>query len=128
MGLAASQRASLICVIENNQWAYSTPVSRQVPARNLADRARAYGVQSFIVDGNDVLAVYQTTKNAVELCRAGKGPIIIEAKTHRMQGHAQHDPAEYVPQEMVEYWKARDPIARYEEYLTANKLWNEKVG
>ncbi len=127
MGLAASQRASLICVIENNQWAYSTPVSRQVPARDLADRAKAYGVQSFIVDGNEVLAVYQTTKNAVELCRAGKGPVIIEAKTHRMRGHAQHDPAEYVPKEMVDYWKARDPIARFEEYLTANKLWNEKV-
>jgi len=127
MGMAASQRASLICVIENNQWAYSTPVSRQVPARDLADRAKAYGVASFIVDGNDVLAVYQTTKNAVEMCRAGKGPIIIEAKTHRMRGHAQHDPAEYVPKEMVEYWKARDPIARFEDYLTANKLWSEKV-
>jgi TPP-dependent pyruvate/acetoin dehydrogenase alpha subunit len=127
MGLAASQRASLICIIENNQWAYSTPVSRQVPARDLADRAKAYGVASSIVDGNDVLAVYQTTKEAVERCRAGKGPVIIEAKTHRMRGHAQHDPAEYVPKEMVEYWKARDPITRYENYLTANKLWNEKV-
>ncbi|MBI1750479.1 MAG: thiamine pyrophosphate-dependent dehydrogenase E1 component subunit alpha [Acidobacteria bacterium] len=127
MGLAASQRAPLICVIENNQWAYSTPVSRQVPARDLADRAKAYGVASSIVDGNDVVAVYQTTKEAVERCRAGQGPVIIEAKTHRMRGHAQHDPAEYVPKEMVEYWKARDPIARYENYLTANKLWNEKV-
>jgi len=114
MGLAASQRASLICVIENNQWAYSTPVSRQVPARNLADRAQAYGVASSIVDGNDVLAVFQTTKAAVELCRAGKGPVIIEAKTHRMLGHAQHDSADYVPKEMKEYWKARDPITRFE--------------
>ena len=127
MGLAASQRASLICVIENNQWAYSTPVSRQVPARDLADRAKAYGVASFIVDGNDVVAVYQTTKEAVERCRSGQGPVIIEAKTHRMRGHAQHDPAEYVPKEMVEYWKARDPITRYEKFLTGNKLWNEKV-
>ena len=127
MGLAASQRASLVCVIENNQWAYSTPVSRQVPARDLADRAKAYGVASSIVDGNDVMAVYQTTKEAVELCRAGQGPVIIEAKTHRMRGHAQHDSAEYVPKEMVEYWKARDPITRFEKYLTENKLWNEKV-
>ena len=127
MGLAASQRAALVCIIENNQWAYSTPVSRQVPARDLADRAKAYGVKSFIVDGNDVLAVYQTAKEAVELCRAGKGPIIIEAKTHRMLGHAQHDPAEYVPKEMKEYWKARDPIARFEKYLTENKLLNEKT-
>lgn len=127
MGLAASQRASLVCIIENNQWAYSTPVSRQVPVRDLADRAKAYGVASFIVDGNDVVAVYQTTKEAVELCRAGQGPVIIEAKTHRMMGHAQHDPAEYVPKEMKEYWKARDPILNYENYLTENKLWNGHV-
>jgi pyruvate dehydrogenase E1 component alpha subunit/2-oxoisovalerate dehydrogenase E1 component alpha subunit len=127
MGLAASQRASLVCVIENNQWAYSTPVSQQVPTRDLADRAKAYGVTSFIVDGNDVMAVYQTSKEAVERCRAGQGPVIIEAKTHRMRGHAQHDPAEYVPKEMVEYWKARDPITRFEKYLTEYKLWNEKV-
>jgi TPP-dependent pyruvate/acetoin dehydrogenase alpha subunit len=127
MGMAASLRAPLICVIENNQWAYSTPVNRQVPVRDLADRAKAYGAASFIVDGNDVLAVYQTTKEAVELCRAGRGPVILEAKTHRMRGHAQHDPAEYVPKEMMEYWKARDPIAHFESYLTANKLWNDKV-
>jgi pyruvate dehydrogenase E1 component alpha subunit/2-oxoisovalerate dehydrogenase E1 component alpha subunit len=125
MGLAASQRAPIIVVIENNQWAYSTPVARQVPLKDLADRAKAYGTPSFIVDGNDVLAVYDVTRDAVDLCRAGKGPVIIEAKTHRMKGHAQHDPAEYVPKEMFEYWKARDPIARFEKYLTENKLWNE---
>jgi TPP-dependent pyruvate/acetoin dehydrogenase alpha subunit len=126
MGLAASQRAALVVIIENNQWAYSTPVSRQVPARDLANRAMAYGVESFIVDGNDLIAVYQTTREAVELCRAGKGPIIIEAKTHRMLGHAQHDPAEYVPKEMKAYWKARDPIARYEKHLMENKILDEK--
>jgi TPP-dependent pyruvate/acetoin dehydrogenase alpha subunit len=127
MGMAAALRASLICVIENNQWAYSTPVSRQAPARDLAERAKGYGVANSIVDGNDVLAVYETTKAAVERCRAGQGPVLIEAKTHRMRGHAQHDPAEYVPKEMMEYWKARDPITRYENYLTTNKLWNDKV-
>jgi TPP-dependent pyruvate/acetoin dehydrogenase alpha subunit len=125
MNLAASQRAPLICVIENNQWAYSTPVKRQVPIANLADRAKAYGCPSFIVDGNDVLAVYQTTRAARELCLAGKGPVIIEAKTHRMKGHAQHDPAEYVPPEMARYWKERDPIARYERYLTEAGVWSE---
>ena len=125
MGLAASQRAPLVVVIENNQWAYSTPVRRQVPMENLADRAKAYGVPSLIVDGNDVIAVYATTKEAVEMARAGEGPVIIEAKTMRMKGHAQHDPAEYVPKEMFDYWRARDPIALYEKYLTENKLWNE---
>ena len=97
-------------ILENNQWAYSTPVKRQVPVKNLADRAKAYGIDSYIVDGNDVVAVYSTAKEAVERARAGEGPILIEAKSMRMRGHAQHDPAEYVPKEMFEYWKQRDPI------------------
>ena len=126
MNFAAVQKASFVCVIENNQWAYSTPVGRQVPLRDLADRARAYGIPGFIVDGNDVVAVYQTTKEAVERCRAGDGPVIIEAKTMRMRGHAQHDPAEYVPKEMFEYWKARDPLDQYEKFLTESKLWDTK--
>jgi TPP-dependent pyruvate/acetoin dehydrogenase alpha subunit len=125
LGLAASQRAPLIVVIENNQWAYSTPVRRQVPLENLADRARAYGIPSLIVDGNDVLAVYATTKEAVSVARAGDGPVIIEAKTMRMKGHAQHDPAEYVPREMFEYWRGRDPLARFEKYLSDGRFWNE---
>src|SRR5580700_8528302 len=111
LNLAASQKAPFVLIVENNQWAYSTPVARQVPIKNLADRAVAYGISSAIVDGNDVVAVYGAAKEAVEKCRAGRGPRLIEVKTHRMKGHAQHDPAEYVPKEMVEYWKARDPIA-----------------
>ncbi len=126
LNLAAVQRAPLVLVLENNQWAYSTPVSHQVPLKNLADRALAYGIQSRIVDGNDVLAVYQTTKEAVEECRAGRGPVLIEAKTMRMKGHAQHDPAEYVPKAMFDFWKARDPIPRFETYLTEHKLWDAK--
>ena len=126
MNFAAVQRAPLVCVVENNQWAYSTPVKRQVPIRNLAERAKAYGIASLIADGNDVIAVYEAAKEAVENCRAGRGPYLIEVKTHRMKGHAQHDPAEYVPKPMREYWEARDPLARYEKYLTDNKLWDEK--
>ncbi len=124
LNLAAQQRAPFVLIVENNQWAYSTPVSRQVPVKNLADRAVAYGIRSWIVDGNDVVAVYNTTKEAVDECRAGRGPALIEVKTMRMRGHAQHDPAEYVPKQMFEYWKARDPIALYEKYLTENKIWD----
>src|SRR5271169_4971238 len=124
LGLAASQRAPFVLIIENNQWAYSTPVSRQVPIQNLADRGAAYGIASAIVDGNDVVAVYQAAKEAVDECRAGRGPRIIEVKTMRMRGHAQHDPAEYVPKEMFDYWKARDPLTLYEKYLTENKIWD----
>jgi TPP-dependent pyruvate/acetoin dehydrogenase alpha subunit len=126
LNFAAAQHAPFVLVLENNQWAYSTPVARQVPLRDLADRAKAYGIASKIVDGNDVLAVYETTKGAVEDCRAGRGPVLIEVKTMRMRGHAQHDPAEYVPKAMFEYWKARDPIARYEAHLTEHKLWDAK--
>jgi len=127
MNLAAQQRAAMVCVIENNQWAYSTPVSRQVPIKDLADRARAYGCRAFIVDGNDVEAVFTTSREAVALCRAGQGPVIIEAKSMRMRGHAQHDPAEYVPDEMFAYWKARDPIALYEKRLAASGVLDAKT-
>ena len=127
MNFAACQRAALVCVVENNQWAYSTPVRKQVPVRDLAERARAYGIAGMIVDGNDVVGVYQTAKEAVERCRSGNGPVLLEVKTMRMKGHAQHDPAEYVPKPMFEYWKARDPIDRYGRYLNENKLWNAKV-
>jgi TPP-dependent pyruvate/acetoin dehydrogenase alpha subunit len=126
LNLAAQQKAPFVLIVENNQWAYSTPVARQVPLKNLADRAAAYGIASKIADGNDVVAVYETTKAAVDECRAGRGPYLIELKTMRMKGHAQHDPAEYVPKEMFDYWKTQDPIARYEAFLTQHKLWDAK--
>jgi len=124
MNFAATQKAPFVLIVENNQWAYSTPVARQVPIKNLADRAAAYGVASKIVDGNDVLAVYGASKFAVDECRAGRGPYLIEVKTMRMKGHAQHDPAEYVPKPMFDFWKQRDPIARYQAWLTEHKHWD----
>ena len=122
LNFAATQKAPFVLILENNLWAYSTPVRRQVPLENLADRAKAYGIDSYIVDGNNVMAVYNTAREAVERARAGEGPILIETKTFRRLGHAQHDPAEYVPKEMRAYWEARDPIALYEKFLTAEKL------
>jgi TPP-dependent pyruvate/acetoin dehydrogenase alpha subunit len=127
LNFAAVQKAPFVLILENNQWAYSTPVRRQVPLENLADRAKAYGIASYIVDGNDVAAVYTTAKEAVDRVRAGEGPILIEAKTFRRLGHAQHDPAEYVPKEMREHWEKRDPIARYEKFLTEQKLLDAKT-
>lgn len=126
LNFAAVQKAPLVLVLENNQWAYSTPVKKQVPLVNLADRAKAYGIGSYIVDGNDAAAVFTTAREAVARCRSGEGPILIEAKTMRMKGHAQHDSAEYVPREMFEYWKTRDPITRYEKFLMDEKLLNGK--
>jgi TPP-dependent pyruvate/acetoin dehydrogenase alpha subunit len=126
LNFAAAQKAPFVLILENNLWAYSTPVRKQVPLENLADRAKAYGIDSYIVDGNDVVAVYSTAKEAVERARAGEGPILIEAKTFRRLGHAQHDPAEYVPKEMRAHWEARDPIALYEKYLSSEKLLDSR--
>jgi TPP-dependent pyruvate/acetoin dehydrogenase alpha subunit len=127
LNFAAVQKAPFVLILENNQWAYSTPVRRQVPLENLADRAKAYGIDSYIVDGNDVAEVYATAKEAVDRARAGEGPILIEAKSMRMRGHAQHDPAEYVPKEMKEYWEKRDPILRHEKFLVEAKILDAKT-
>lgn len=126
LNFAATQKAPFVLILENNLWAYSTPVRRQVPIENLADRAKAYGIQSYIVDGNDVVAVYSAAKQAVDRARSGEGPILIEAKSFRRLGHAQHDSAEYVPKEMRAYWEARDPILLYEKFLAKEKILDDK--
>jgi TPP-dependent pyruvate/acetoin dehydrogenase alpha subunit len=125
LNFAAVQKAPFVLVLENNQWAYSTPVKRQVPLENLADRGKAYGIPSYTVDGNDVVAVYGVAKEAVERARKGQGPILMEVKTFRRMGHAQHDPAEYVPKEMRAYWEARDPIALYEKFVIRKNLLDQ---
>ena len=127
LNFAAVQKAPFVLIVENNQWAYSTPVEKQTRLRDLADRAKAYGIESAIVDGNDVVAVERVAREAVAHARAGRGPVLIEAKTMRMRGHAQHDAAEYVPNEMREIWKRRDPLDLYEKYLTEHKLWDAKT-
>ncbi len=127
LNLAAVQKAPFVLIVENNQWAYSTPTEKQSALRDLADRAKAYGVKSAIVDGNDVLAVERTTREAVAYARAGNGPVLIEAKTMRMLGHAQHDSAEYVPKKVLESWKKRDPLELFEKVLTEKKLWDAKT-
>jgi TPP-dependent pyruvate/acetoin dehydrogenase alpha subunit len=127
LNFAAVQKAPFVLILENNGWAYSTPVRRQVPLENLADRAKAYGIQSYMVDGNDVVAMYTTAKEAVDRARAGEGPILIEAKSMRMRGHAQHDAADYVPKEMRDYWEKRDPIVRHEKFLTEQKILDAKT-
>src|SRR5271154_4616470 len=122
LNFAATQKAPFVLILENNGWAYSTPVRRQVPIENLSDRAKAYGIASYVVDGNDLVAVLHTTREAVDKARAGDGPILIEVKTFRRRGHAQHDPAEYVPANVREFWEKRDPILLYEKFLMDEKL------
>ena len=127
LNFAAVQKAPFVLIVENNQWAYSTPIEKQAALANFADRAKAYGIRSEIVDGNDVVAVVRTTRAAVDHARAGNGPVLVEAKTMRMLGHAQHDAAEYVPKAMLDAWRQRDPLARFEKLLTEKKLWDAKT-
>ena len=126
MNFAAVQKAPFVLVLENNLWAYSTPTYLQSVATDFAEKARGYGIPGVIVDGNDVLEVYRITREAVERARRGEGPTLIEAKTFRRKGHAQHDPAKYVPEWMLKEWEAKDPIARFERALTEKKFWTVK--
>jgi pyruvate dehydrogenase E1 component alpha subunit len=116
MNWAAVQRLPVIFVLENNQYAYSTPLSLQF-AVDPVERARAYGFPGERVDGNDVEAVFDATRRARERALAGSGPTLIEAVTMRMHGHAAHDDMRYVPAELVEQWRGRDPIDRQERRL-----------
>jgi TPP-dependent pyruvate/acetoin dehydrogenase alpha subunit len=93
--------------------------------RDLADRAKAYGIPAEIVDGNDVIAVYEATQRAAAQARRGQGPFLIEAKTFRMKGHAEHDNQAYVPKELLEEWKQKDPLDRYERWLQTERLATE---
>jgi TPP-dependent pyruvate/acetoin dehydrogenase alpha subunit len=110
LNLAAVLRLPTIFVIENNQFAYSTPLRLTSAATDFATKAAAYGMPGQKVDGTDVFAVYEATAKAVARARAGDGPSLIEAVTMRMHGHAEHDPADYVPRELLEDWAKRDPI------------------
>jgi pyruvate dehydrogenase E1 component alpha subunit/2-oxoisovalerate dehydrogenase E1 component alpha subunit len=126
LNLASVLQVPFVLIVENNGWAYSTPTSRQMRVKDIAVRAAAYGIPGVVVDGNDVLAVYEATKRAVERARAGGGPTLIEAKTFRMKGHAEHDDAGYVPKEMFEEWKQKDPIERFERHLLGHGLATEE--
>ena len=125
LNLAAVLNAPFVLIAEHNGWAYSTPTSKQMRIRNIATRAAAYGIPGETVDGNDVLAVYEATRRAVERARAGGGPTLIESKTFRMKGHAEHDDAGYVPKEQFEEWRPKDPIERFERHLLGGGLATE---
>ena len=123
LNFAAVQKLGLVLIVENNLWGYSTPSDMQFCVKDLAERAIAYGIPGVIVDGTDPCQVYDATQEACERARRGEGPTLIEAKMMRMKGHAIHDAAHYVPAKLFEYWHARDPIARFENYLMKTKGW-----
>jgi pyruvate dehydrogenase E1 component alpha subunit len=122
MNFASVQKLPVVFICNNNQYAYSTPLELQMAVKNIADRAAAYGIPGSIVDGNDVLAVYEATRRAIAHARAGKGPSLMECKTFRMTGHSAHDDAGYVPKELFEEWQTKDPICRHQQVLVEDGI------
>jgi len=123
VNFAAVQKLPLITIAEYNHYAYSTPTNLQTAVRNLAEKAAAFGIPGYIVDGNDVIACYEVTRQAVDYARSGRGAVLIEAKTYRRKGHAEHDDQRYVPEGEIEWWeKHNDPIDRFEKFLLDEKV------
>jgi pyruvate dehydrogenase E1 component alpha subunit/2-oxoisovalerate dehydrogenase E1 component alpha subunit len=122
LNFAGVWKAPFILIVENNQFAYSTPTSRQYACERISDRAAGYGMPGTTVDGTDVLKMLSAVRTAVERARAGDGPTLIESVTMRMRGHSEHDDASYVPKGMAEMWAAWDPLKRYEEFLDARGI------
>jgi len=122
VNMAAVMKLPFVLIIENNQFAYSTPVARQHAARKLSDRAAGYGIPGITIDGTDVELVYETTQAAVERARRGEGPSLIESVTMRMQGHSASDDASYVPRELLDRWREKDPVLLYEQRLLSQKM------
>jgi pyruvate dehydrogenase E1 component alpha subunit len=117
INLAAVQKLPLVLICNNNQYAYSTPLEKQMACANVADRGPGYGIPAEIVDGNDVFAVHEAGRRAVAHAREGLGPYLIECKTFRMTGHSAHDAADYVPKRLLEDWSGKDPIHRLERVM-----------
>jgi len=125
INMASIWKLPVIFVCENNLYAMGTRQSIVMNIENIADRAVAYGIPGGVVDGNDVLAVYEATEKAVKRARKGEGPTLIECKTYRHKGHSRVDPARYRPKEEVEEWLAKDPIKRFKEKLIHVRILNE---
>jgi len=117
INMASAWKLPVIFVCENNLYAMGTRQSRIMNIENISDRAPSYGIPGVSVDGNDVLAVYETAQVATERARRGEGPTLIECKTYRHKGHSRVDPAKYRPREEVEEWLRKDPIKRLRSNL-----------
>ncbi|HEX5131196.1 MAG TPA: thiamine pyrophosphate-dependent dehydrogenase E1 component subunit alpha [Candidatus Krumholzibacteria bacterium] len=117
INFASIHKLPVVFFINNNAYAYSTPMELQMAVADVAMRAPGYGIPGEVVDGNDILAVYDSAKRAIDRARSGAGPSIVEYKTFRMTGHSAHDDAGYVPPELFEEWKQKDPIVRLEQAM-----------
>ena len=121
MNLAGVRRLPIVYIIDNNQYSYSTPNRLSFACERLADRGPAYGFEGIVVDGTDVLTVYRESRRAIERARGGEGPTLLELVTLRMEGHAVHDDASYVPRELIAEYTARDPLDRFRAWLESHR-------
>ena len=129
INFAAVQRCPLVVVVENNGYAYSTPLSKQTAAKQLVDKAIGYGIAGDQADGNDVIATYEVTKRAVDRARAGGGVTLIELITYRRKGHAEHDNQSYVPSGEIDRWASEnDPVDRYVKRLLSEGFTQTELG
>lgn len=119
LNLAGAWTAPLILVIENNQYAVSTPISQSTAQPELYRHGQGLGIESYRIDGNDVAEVYDCASKAAERCRTGHGPIVIEAVTYRHGGHHVNDPGQYMPRETLDYYLAKDPLTVCQKHLLA---------
>jgi pyruvate dehydrogenase E1 component alpha subunit len=125
LNFAGVFNAQAVVFVQNNQWAISVPRTRQTAAETLAQKGLGQGINSVLVDGNDVLAVYAVSQWAIERARAGEGPALIEAVTYRIGAHTTaDDPRRYQPPDEIDEWRTRDPLPRFRRYLEDRRLWD----
>jgi TPP-dependent pyruvate/acetoin dehydrogenase alpha subunit len=117
LNMAAVMKLPLVLIIENNQFAYSTPARKQYAAAKLSDRAAGYGIPGVTIDGTDVMTVYAVCRTAIDRARKGGGPTLIESVTMRMHGHSASDDASYVPAALLQEWSRKDPVHTFERQL-----------
>ena len=125
LNMAAVMKLPFVLIVENNQYVYSTPLSKQFAGQKLSDRAQGYGIPGQTIDGTHVVRVYEACKEAVDRARRGGGPALIETITMRMHGHSASDDASYVPGEMIEEWKKKDPVEKFERILMNDRVLSE---
>lgn len=126
LSVAAAQRCPMVLMIEANQWAFSTPTSKQTRVESFTEKAAGYGLHAISVDGTDVLAVYGAVQGAVARARSGWGTGLVELRYYRRAGHAQHDAQEYVDPAEQELWEAKDPIRCYEAWLIEREMLTQE--
>ena len=125
LNFAGVRRLPVVFIVDNNQWAYSTPAKLEFATEHVADRAASYGFEGVVVDGTDVLAVYREARNAIEKAREGGGPTMLECVTLRMEGHGAHDDSSYIPSQLRAEWARRDPIDRFRTWLRENVSFSD---